>query len=233
MIFQDLSKTKSKHDEDTKEQHYAIQLKGLRVNFLSASAYLEEILSSLQCVSNTLVVQTSFKFKEILNYQKRIKAERRKQSMDINGPSSTFALDPTSTEFPAQVVFNIFPSLDPRGVQFMQFPVVMKYVCIAHENHLLVLREMMDTVIHIDRDLVYLRAEYNNSLIFKKLMDKLWRAAFLRDSEITGVLWDQGTGIYIYICMYSIPSFLSNIHRNRAIMGNAANVCGTCKIFVG
>jgi hypothetical protein len=129
-----------------------------------------------------------------------MKTEKQKQICDRC--TDLLSLDPTDAEFPALVVLIITPTLDPRGVQFMHFPLTMKCTCIAHENHTSSLQNAIDMVEFIDRNLVYTRKKYTNNFVFKKLTDKLWRAAFLRDSGILGVLWDQNTGMSVVVYLY-------------------------------
>jgi hypothetical protein len=165
-----------------------LQLRGYRRDTKSASDYLESVASALLRHEKKIDAEASFKFKELLNCQKRIHAEHPRNS------DSAAAVDPVDDGSLPLVFLEMRPHMDPRGFQFMKFPVQVTCLCLAHANHRFKFEKILEDLTRIEQEFYHQSVSYSNHLVLQQLTDKEWRASFIQDSRISGVLWDQNTG---------------------------------------
>jgi hypothetical protein len=168
------------------------QLRGYRRYTKLASDYLESVVLSLRRNEKTIIADTSFKFKELLNFQKRIHNKYPRKS------DSVAVVDTFYEEIP-MAFFDIHPPMDPRGLQFMIFPIQVTCLCMVHDTYASKLQEVMNDLTRIEQEFNHQSISYSKQLVLQHLTDKMWRASFIQDSQISGVLWDQDTG---NACMY-------------------------------
>jgi hypothetical protein len=195
-----------------------LQLKGTRSDNKKVIDYLENTLSNLQRAEKTIVLDTTFKYKEFINYQNDLHRKQIQTYLDVEE-----RIDPTCQDCSPLVLLDIHPTLDVRGMKFMKLPIVMKCICLTHTNHTPELNNIMDKLDTIDQDFFYTSAQYTDDLVIKKLMNKEWRSTLLYNTMLSGVLWDQNSGIYIHH-VHSMFSFQRqesfNYGEDKKLMSN-------------
>jgi hypothetical protein len=190
------SASKSDHIRDNNTGNVKqLQLRGDPREIKSATDYLGTVVSALLRHEKKIDADTSFKFKELLNFQKRIHAEHPR-----NSDSAAAAVDPLDGALPL-VVLEMRPPMDPRGFQYMKFPVQVTCLCLAHANHRFKFAKIIDELTRIEQEFYHQSVSYSNHLVLQQLTDKVWRTSLTLYSQISGVLWDQNTGnASVYPC---------------------------------
>src|SRR3546814_13489696 len=128
----------------------------------------------------------------MLNHQKRLHTQYSEGNSSIRDIAN-MVMDPTSSECPPLVFVSVSPPLHKQGFQHMSFPVDVKIETWCHTNHRSTLDEVIASFRQLDRSFTYTEEQFQGdfSPFLKPLMDNGWRTAFIEDTKITGILWDE------------------------------------------
>jgi hypothetical protein len=163
-----------------------VVLRGLRRSMSHAKEYLDDLLGSLVSQTHTLMAETSFQYKEILNHTTRLRESQELMQQSCNADC---------THVQPLVNTALCPPLDSRGVTFMQFPCTVTVTFTARKTHVASIDILVKELLVLAADFRYEQVQYASpagDLIMQKLNDRAWRSEFIKQSKISGVLWDPG-----------------------------------------
>jgi hypothetical protein len=172
-----------------------VGLKGLQGDVAHAKAYLDSVLTSLVSREDTLTVETSFQYKEILNYITRLRESQQHQE-EAKEAKEAEAGKGDRTPVESLIHATLSPALDARGVTFMQFPCTITATFTTHQSYSSSIDNLMRKLVTLATEFRFEAIPYASpagDFIMQKLSERPWRSDFIRQTKISGVLWDPKT----------------------------------------